>query len=94
MIDFDSSKQDVTSVTLLLFRRCPRYCVALLSLQKRIFLKAARIAYVECNGDSLFDAVPSKVKKCLRACATPIIPPRRLRFQRATDKIKKDSKYA
>ena len=30
---------------------------------------------VECNGNSLSVAVPSKVKKCLRACATPVIPP-------------------
>ena len=30
---------------------------------------------LECNGDSLSVAVPLKVKKCLRACATPVIPP-------------------
>ena len=36
--------------------------------------KIARIN-VECNGDSLSAAIPSKVKKCLQACATPVIPP-------------------
>ena len=36
--------------------------------------KIARIK-VECNGDSLSIAIPSKVKKCLQACATPVIPP-------------------
>ena len=36
--------------------------------------KIARIN-VECNGDSLSVAIPSKVKKCWQACATPVIPP-------------------
>ena len=36
--------------------------------------KIARIN-VEFNGSSLSVAVPSKIKKCLRACATPVIPP-------------------
>ena len=39
--------------------------------------KIARIN-VEFNGSSLSVAVPSKVKKCLRACATPVIPPRQI----------------
>ena len=30
---------------------------------------------VECNGDSLSVTVPLKVKKCLRACVTPVISP-------------------
>ena len=33
---------------------------------------------VDGNGDSLSDVVPSKVKKCSQACATPVIPPRRI----------------
>ena len=32
---------------------------------------------VECNGDSLTVAIPSKVKKCWQACVTPVIPPLR-----------------
>ena len=36
--------------------------------------KIARIN-VEYNGDSLFVAIPLKVKKCWQACATPVIPP-------------------
>ena len=36
--------------------------------------KIARIK-VEYNEDSLSVAVPSKVKKSLQACATPVIPP-------------------
>ena len=36
--------------------------------------KIARIN-VERNGDSLPFAIPSKVKKCWQACATPVIPP-------------------
>ena len=36
--------------------------------------KIARIN-VECNGDSLPVAIPSKVKKRWQACATPVIPP-------------------
>ena len=40
--------------------------------------KIARIN-VEFNGSSLSVAVPSKVKECLRACATPVIPPSQIR---------------
>ena len=38
---------------------------------------SSKIAWinVEFNGNSLSVAVPSKVKKRLRACATPVIPP-------------------
>ena len=36
--------------------------------------KIARIN-VEYHGDSLFVAIPLKVKKCWQACATPVIPP-------------------
>ena len=38
---------------------------------------SSKIAWinVEFNGNSLSVAVPSKVKKCLQACATPVIPP-------------------
>ena len=34
---------------------------------------------VEFNGNSLSVAVPSKIKKRLRACATPVIPPWQIR---------------
>ena len=36
--------------------------------------KIARIN-VECNGNSLPVAIPSKVKNYWQACATPVIPP-------------------
>ena len=47
---------------------------------------------VDCNGNSLSVAVPSKVKKCLRACATPVIPPWQIRCKEATEEIQKESK--
>ena len=47
---------------------------------------------VECNGNSLFVAVPSKVKKCLRASATPVIPLRQIRCLETTEEIQKESK--
>ena len=42
----------------------------------------SKIAWInmECNGDSLSVAVPSKFKKCLRACATPVIFPWQIRY--------------
>ena len=47
---------------------------------------------VECNGDSLSVAVPSKVKMCLRACAAPVIPLWQIRCLEATEEIQKESK--
>ena len=42
---------------------------------------SSKIAWinVEFNENSLSFAVPSKVKKRLRACATPVIPPWQIR---------------
>ena len=40
---------------------------------------------VEWKGDSLPVAVPLKVKKCFRACATPVIPSWQIRSQEATE---------
>ena len=42
---------------------------------------SSKIAWisVEFNGNSLSVAVPSKIKKRLRACATPVIPPWQIR---------------
>ena len=45
---------------------------------------------MECNEDSLSVAVPSRVKKYLRACATPVIPPRQISCEEATEEIRKE----
>ena len=47
---------------------------------------------VKCKGDSLSVTVPLKVKKCLRACVTPVIPPWQIGFSQATDGTQKELK--
>ena len=49
---------------------------------------------MECNKDSLSVAVPSRVKKYLRACATPVIPPRQISCEEATEEIRKESNFS